>query len=283
MPPTRIAPGRHRPQSRLRLLAGSVTSTDPRLDLVERFFRGTGSTYDVMVHAATLGLDRLWKRRMIQIVREQVGRPRAILDLACGTGLSTFAFARAFPEARIVGVELREEYLDRARTKCRGGRYPHVEFVLSRAEAFESTEPFDVVTASYLAKYADLPVLVEHIAGARHAVPLLAHGGLLVMHDFTLPPNRIILAVWRGYFRMLQTVGAKIVPAWKAIYDGLPVLIEQTRWTSELTTLLHARGFRDVTFERLTLGGSAIITARRPTPASTDTPSAPPPTRSRPD
>ena len=241
-----------------------MTVTDPRLDLVERFFRGTGSTYDVMVHAATLGLDRLWKRRMVQIVREQVGRPRTILDLACGTGLSTFAFARAFPEARIVGVELREEYLVRARAKRERRHYPNVEFVLSRAEAFETTEPFDVVTASYLAKYADLPVLVEHVAGAWHAVPLLANGGLFMMHDFTLPPNRITLAVWRGYFRMLQTVGSRIVPAWRAIYDGLPVLIEQTRWTSELTTLLRARGFRDVTLERLTLGGSAIITARRP-------------------
>jgi len=239
--------------------------SDPRLDLVERFFRGTGSTYDVMVHAATLGLDRLWKRRMVQIVRERVGRPRAILDLACGTGLSTFAFARAFPEARIVGVELREEYLQRA--KRRATRYPNVEFVLSRAEAFETDQPFDVVTASYLAKYADLPVLVEHVVGARHAVPLLANGGLLMMHDFTLPPNRITLAIWRGYFRLLQTIGSRIFPAWKAIYDGLPVLIEQTRWTSELTTLLCARGFRDVALERLTLGGSAIITARRPTPA----------------
>jgi len=217
-----------------------------------------------MVHAATLGLDRFWKRRMVQIVREQVGEPHSILDLACGTGLSTFAFSRAFPEARIVGVELREEYLIRARAKREVRRYPNVEFVLSRAEAFETTEPFDVVTASYLAKYADLPVLVEHVAGARHAVPLLANGGLFMMHDFTLPQNRITLAVWRGYFRTLQTVGAKIVPAWRAIYDGLPVLIEQTRWTSELTTLLHARGFRDVTFEWQTLGGSAIITARRP-------------------
>ena len=229
---------------------------DPRLDLVERFFRGTGSTYDFMVHAATLGLDRLWKRRMVQIVREQVGRPRAILDLACGTGLSTFAFARAFPETRIVGVELRDEYLQRA--KRRAVRYPNVEFVLSRAEAFETDAPFDVVTASYLAKYADLPVLVDRAAA------WLVPGGLFMMHDFTLPPNRIALAVWRGYFRMLQTVGARIVPAWRAIYEGLPVLIEQTRWTSELTTLLRARGFRDVTFEWQTLGGSAIITARRP-------------------
>ena len=195
---------------------------------------------------------------MVRIVRERVWRPQAILDLACGTGLSTFAFARAFSETRIVGVELREEYLVRARAKRERRRYPNVEFVLSRAEAFETTEPFDVVTASYLAKYADLPVLVDRAAG------WLVPGGLFMMHDFTLPPNRITLAVWRGYFRMLQTVGAKIVPAWRTIYDGLPVLIEQTRWTSELTTLLRARGFRDVTLEQLTLGGSAIITAHRP-------------------
>ncbi|MFZ5877491.1 MAG: class I SAM-dependent methyltransferase [Nitrospirota bacterium] len=247
-------------------------SADPRLDLVERFFRGTGATYDFMVHAATLGVDRLWKRRMVRIVRAHMDEPRAILDLACGTGLSTFAFARAFPRARIVGVELRDEYLQRARAKCVGVRpnaptairYPNVKFVLSRAEAYRTDEPFDVVSASYLAKYADLPVLVDQLAGARQAVPLLAPDGLLIMHDFTLPPNRIALAVWRAYFWFLQRVGAKIFPSWKEIYDGLPKLIEATQWTSELPTLLRDRGFQDVTFEWQTLWGAAIVTARRP-------------------
>lgn len=242
----------------------SPLSSDPRLALVERFFRGTGSTYDCMVHVTTLGIDRRWKRRMTRIVRERIGEPSAILDLACGTGLSTFAFARAFPRARIVGVELRKEYLDRARAKCLSGsrtaltRYPNVEFVLSRAEDYATDRRFDVVTASYLAKYADLPVLVDRAAAWLHP------GGLFMMHDFTLPPNRITLAVWRGYFRMLQTVGSRICPSWKAIYDGLPKLIERTRWTNELTALLRERGFRDVTFEWQTLWGSAIITARRP-------------------
>jgi demethylmenaquinone methyltransferase/2-methoxy-6-polyprenyl-1,4-benzoquinol methylase len=230
----------------------------PSLDLVERFFRGTGSTYDFMVHAATFGIDRFWKQRMVRIVRERVGEPRSIVDLACGTGLSTFAFSRAFPTCRIVGVELRDEYLQRARAKRERGRYPNVDFVLNRAETFETTDRFDVVSGSYLAKYADLPLLVER--SRQWLVP----GGLFMMHDFTLPPNRAALAVWRGYFWLLQAVGSRIFPSWKAIYDGLPVLIERTRWTSELTTLLRERGFRDVTLERLTLGGSAIITARRP-------------------
>ena len=241
---------------------GSVSS-DRRLELIERFFQGTGSTYDFMVHVATLGIDRLWKRRMVQIVRERVGEPRTILDLACGTGISTFAYARAFPRARITGVELRDEYLQRARVKLAADPDPRIEFILSRAEAYASERPFDVVSASYLAKYADLPLLVDQLVGARHAMPLLAPDGLLIMHDFTLPPNRVALAAWRLYFWMLQTIGTEIFPAWKEIYDGLPVLIEQTRWASELQTLLRDRGFRDVTFEWQTLWGSAIVTARR--------------------
>ncbi|MFZ5863801.1 MAG: class I SAM-dependent methyltransferase [Nitrospirota bacterium] len=231
---------------------------DSRLDLVERFFRGTGPTYDFMVHAATLGIDRLWKRRMVRIVREQVGEPRAILDLACGTGISTFAFARAFPNAKIVGVELRDEYLQRARAKLATNPDSRIDFVLSRAEDFTTDQRFDVVSASYLAKYADLSVLVDKIG--RWLVP----NGLLIMHDFTLPPNRIALAVWRGYFWLLQTIGVKIFPAWKEIYDGLPELIETTQWTSELPDLLRRAGFRDVAFEWQTLWGSAIVTARRP-------------------
>lgn len=120
-----------------------------------------------------------------------------------------------------------------------------------------------MVSASYLAKYADLPLLVDRLVGARHAAPLLAPDGLLIMHDFALPPNRIALAVWRVYFWLLQTIGTKIFPTWKEIYDGLPKLIESTQWTSELQALLRNRGFRDVTFEWQTLWGAVIVTARR--------------------
>ena len=75
---------------------------DPRLELVERFFRGTGATYDLVVNAATFGIDRRWKRRLVGLIPAHATR---ILDLACGTGISTAAIARRFPQAGIVGVE----------------------------------------------------------------------------------------------------------------------------------------------------------------------------------
>jgi demethylmenaquinone methyltransferase/2-methoxy-6-polyprenyl-1,4-benzoquinol methylase len=65
-----------------------------------------------MVTLATLGIDRRWKRRIVELLPPQ---PSAVLDLACGTGISTLAVADRYPYCRVVGVELREEYLERAR------------------------------------------------------------------------------------------------------------------------------------------------------------------------
>lgn len=226
---------------------------DPRLALVERFFRGTGATYDRVVDLATFGIDRRWKRRIVGMIPPEAAR---ICDLACGTGISTLAIARAFPRAAVTGVELREEYLALARGKLARLGTKNVELVLSRAEDYRPAEPFDCVAASYLAKYADLPRLV---AGCR---AMLKEGGVLLMHDFTFPPGRARVALFRLYFWMLQALGA-FMPAWREIYHGLPKLIEEARWLPELEDALRAGGFRDIRVEHLTLYGSAIVSARK--------------------
>ena len=227
----------------------SSVADDRRLELVERFFRGTGSTYDLVVNTATFGIDRWWKRRIVALIPPHATR---ILDLACGTGISTAAIARRFPDAHIVGVELREEYLVIARRKL-----PNVELVLSRAEDYRSTLPFDCITSSYLAKYADLPRLVPQCR------EMLRDGGVLLMHDFTYPPNRALVALWRIYFKALQLIGGALLPAWREIYYGLPTLIERTRWLPELQALLAQHRFREIRVEHLTAYGSAIVTARK--------------------
>ncbi|HKQ26959.1 MAG TPA: class I SAM-dependent methyltransferase [Burkholderiales bacterium] len=231
-----------------------MPDSDPRLALVERFFRGTGGTYDTVVNVATFGIDRLWKRRIVNQIPAGATR---ILDLACGTGISTIAIARRFPDSRIVGVELREEYLALAREKLNRYRINNIEFVLSRAEDYRSTEPFDCISSSYLAKYADLPVLV------RNCHEMLKPGGLLLMHDFTFPPNPALVVLFRLYFKALQAIGGALLPTWREIYYGLPRLIEETRWLPELQQALAQNGFSEVRTQYLTAYGSAIVSARR--------------------
>jgi demethylmenaquinone methyltransferase/2-methoxy-6-polyprenyl-1,4-benzoquinol methylase len=226
---------------------------DPRLELIERFFAGTGRTYDFMVHAATFGIDALWKRRIVERIPPGAER---ILDLACGTGISTLAIARRFPQSRIVGVELREEYLSIARAKIARLGLRQIDLVLSRAEDYRSAEPFDCISSSYLAKYADLERLVPNCRA------MLKPGGMLLVHDFTFPPKASLVAVWRVYFRAMQVIGGFFYPSWREIYYGLPKLIEETRWLPELGRLLAANGFSNTRIEHLTAYGSAIVSAR---------------------
>lgn len=225
-----------------------------RAALVERFFAGTGTTYDFMVTAATLGIDRWWKRAIVASIPAGA---RRILDLASGTGILTFAIARRFPAAHVVGVELRAEYNDIARRRARQRGVNNVQFICRRAEDYRSPEPFDAIVSSYLAKYAELDVLVDN------ARAMLREGGLFLMHDFTLPPKRQLLWLWRGHFWLLQALGTPLFPAWREIFYGLPRLIQQTRWPQELALALESDGFRDIRRRDLTLYGSAMVSARR--------------------
>jgi demethylmenaquinone methyltransferase/2-methoxy-6-polyprenyl-1,4-benzoquinol methylase len=234
---------------------GSRDADDSRLELVERFFEGTGATYDSMVYWATLGFDARWKKRMLEHIPEGDG---PILDLACGTGISTLSIARRFPRRRVIGVELRGEYLKFARQKVAGQSIPNVELVLSRAEDYRSALAFDCITSSYLAKYADLALLTKHC----HA--MLRPGGVLMMHDFTLPPTGWKHSTWRLYFFVTRRTVARALPEWQEIYHGLPELIEETRWVPQLQDALAGNGFREIKTEYLTFGSAGIVAAVKP-------------------
>lgn len=230
-------------------------SGDNRHGLVERFFSGTGSTYDYVVNVATLGIDRRWKRAIIDEIPDSAHR---ILDLACGTGILTLRIASRYPSCKVIGVELRNEYLDIARAKARRQGARNVEFVQSAAENYFSNLPFDCIVSSYLAKYVDLESLV------RNCKSMLRPGGRLITHDFSYPPKPYLVKIWRMYFKLLQTIGSPLLPQWREIFFGLPVLIESTRWVCELEQALKAHGFDDIHFRALTLHGSTLATGRAP-------------------
>jgi demethylmenaquinone methyltransferase/2-methoxy-6-polyprenyl-1,4-benzoquinol methylase len=189
---------------------------------------------------------------MLELIPEGDG---PVLDLACGTGISTLSIARRFPHRQVIGVELRDEYLQVAREKIRRQPIDNVELVLCRAEDFRSATRFDCITSSYLAKYADLPLLT------RNCRDMLRPQGVLMMHDFTYPPKPALVAVWRLYFMVMRHTVARIFPAWGEIYQGLPRLIEETQWLATLQDSLARNRFSDVRLEYLTVYGSAIVRA----------------------
>jgi len=224
-----------------------------KLETVYRFFTGTGSSYDRVVFACTCGFDGRWKKKILAKIPDG---PVRILDQGCGTGILTLEIARAFPGCEVTGVELREEYLELAREKARAEGTGNVRFILGRAEDVVPEGEFDCITSSYLAKYAELGILV---ANARK---MLRPGGLVIMHDFTRPSNLVFLSMWHAWFRILRFAGGRVWPEWRSVFSELPEFLHRSPWLPELLATLEEQGFTGIESEPLTFGASVIVTAR---------------------
>lgn len=98
-----------------------------------------------------------------------------ILVAGCGTGQESFAIAKRFPEARVVGMDFSPRSVELARQfqAQRAGEYPHVEFsvgdLTDPALPAALGEPFDFVSCqgvlTYIPAFADcFPVLRACVA-----------------------------------------------------------------------------------------------------------------------
>ncbi len=227
--------------------------------LITEFFSSTGGSYNAVVNGFTLGIDHLWKKKMVHHLAASSDRPapKRILDLACGTGLLTFAIAKRFPDSQVVAVDISAGYLEVAWRKAHKKKIHNVSFVLSPAEEFIPNDRFDAVTASYLPKYADLPRLIQNLSG------MVNPGGMVLFHDFTYPKSRFLQWLFEGYFKLIPTIGGLLYPEWKSVLCQLPDVIRKTQWVTELTETLKKGPFDAICVESLTLEGSALVSARR--------------------
>ncbi|MCX3285244.1 class I SAM-dependent methyltransferase [Streptomyces sp. NEAU-H22] len=113
-----------------------------------------------------------------------------LLDLGCGTGVSTRALLRAAPRARITAVDASAGMLSRALDKP----WPEsVRFLHLSAEELSTAGegPFDAVFAAYLFRNVSDPDAV--LATVR---TLLRPGGRLAVHEYSLGGSPAHRALW---------------------------------------------------------------------------------------
>ncbi len=171
---------------------------------VNDLFETVARRYDLINDAQSLGLHRLWKRRVARIANVRPGDRS--LDVCCGTG--DLAFALAAQGADVVGLDFSEAMLAVAKSKV-GGRKSGVVRPESAVHSPEflhgdalhcpfSDGSFDVVTVGY-----GLRNLSSWEAGLGEMVRVAKPGGRLLVLDFGKPE----CALWRaGYFGYLKLV-----------------------------------------------------------------------------
>ena len=226
-----------------------------REDVVDKFFHGTGRSYDRVVDITTYGLDRHWKRQLLKLIPRGAGR---ILDLACGTGIVTKRIHKLHPEAQIVGVDITEEYLAVAREKF-AEIEADVTFIHSNAEEMELEGQFDAVVSCYIPKYVDPDILLERLEG--HVAP----GGIVALHDFDYPRGWLSRGIWNTHMWLLKHVGRRMFPQWKVVFEeNLAELIRESKWTRRYKQAFERHGYTRIRHDRLSWRSASIISAMRP-------------------
>jgi trans-aconitate 2-methyltransferase len=113
--------------------------------------------------------------------------PRRILDLGCGSGLSTLELRRAFPKAEIVGVDVSPDML-----KAAAKRLPDAIFREGDAASFDS-RGFDLVFANAVFHWVP-----GHLAAISRLAQALPPGGCLAVQmpdNEQEPSHRLMRAI----------------------------------------------------------------------------------------
>jgi ubiquinone/menaquinone biosynthesis C-methylase UbiE len=109
---------------------------------------GGARYYDLLLNVLSLGQYSYFIRQIIGKMGIKPGQ--SILDLGSGTGKNEcFMAEKVGPYGKIVGVDISDEMLSRARKRC--GNYPNVTFKKQRAELpLPYKEDFETVFISFV-------------------------------------------------------------------------------------------------------------------------------------
>ena len=226
---------------------------------VEMMFDNIAPTYDKLNHIMSLNIDRVWRRRVMRIVRR--AKARKIMDVATGTGDLAIAMAKRVDRTQILGVDLSEEMLAVARRKVeKQGLEERIMLEKGEAENLDmvATESIDATTVAFGVRN------FENIErGLCEIFRTLKPGGKLVVLEFSMPKNRLVRWVYSQYaHRLLPRIGGMISKD-KQAYTYLPDSVEEFPSPERFADMLRGVGFKSVKTRSQSFGIAYIYDATK--------------------
>jgi ubiquinone/menaquinone biosynthesis methyltransferase len=190
-------------------------------------------------------------------------RPDArLLDLCCGTGLSTAQLQRVYPTASIDALDASAGMLDVARKKP---ALRKVSFLLGDAmapAAAGATGPYDGILMAYGIR--NMPDRDQALAGV---LSLLAPGGTVCFHEYSVADSFRASLTWKLVSSAIIVPSGRLFSGEARIYEYLRESVLAFDGVSAFTQRLRAAGFTDVHVEPMDGWQRGILhsfIARRP-------------------
>jgi len=224
---------------------------------VNSMFGRIARRYDVANRLLSGGVDRGWRRRLTRAVAAH--QPRAVLDLATGSGDVAFALSRVLPKTTaIIGMDFCQPMLDEAEIKKAAQSETFANIAFRQGDGLDlplESQTVDAVTVSFgLRNMADRHRALQEM----HRV--LRPGGHLYVLEFSQP---------YGWFRPFYYFYLKYMLPWiagwvtgdRGAYEYLCGSVETFPRHTELSEEIRRAGFPTVSVDRLTFGIVALHSA----------------------
>jgi demethylmenaquinone methyltransferase/2-methoxy-6-polyprenyl-1,4-benzoquinol methylase len=221
---------------------------------VATMFNNVAGTYDFLNHFFSLGIDKLWRRKLVKLIGKS--NPKQILDVATGTADLAIAETKLNPD-KIIGVDISEKMLDVGREKTK--KYPNIELQLADGENLPFAEnTFDAVSISFGIRNFE-----NAIAGLSEMRRVLKPNGKVFVLEFSKPTNWFFKKIYYFYFCYVLPFVGKIVSKDARAYTYLPESVKIFPDGKKFVELLQYAGFKNIECEPLTFGISTIYIAEK--------------------
>lgn len=224
----------------------------PDASAIKEMFEGVAPRYDFLNRVLSLGIDRGWRRRVVESL--ELRPEHRVLDLCCGTGDLALEIAR---EAPCTACDFSWNMLTRAREKSISAGRP---VTLACADALElpfGCDVFDRATIAF-----GIRNLESMSAGLSEIRRVLKPGGRIAILEFSQPNRAWLKLPYRIYLDwLLPAVGGLV--SRKEAYRYLAESIQGFPVPEVLNRLLEEAGFSEPGYTRLTGGIVALHLASK--------------------
>jgi demethylmenaquinone methyltransferase/2-methoxy-6-polyprenyl-1,4-benzoquinol methylase len=239
----------------------TAVSEETKKKQVERMFDSIAPKYDFLNHFFSMGIDVLWRKKCIRILKRETRTPRTILDMATGTGDFAIEAVRMGLTSHMTAMDLSQGMLDVGIKKVAAkGLTDRITLIQGDSENLPfKDEAFDAYTVAFgVRNFEDLD------RGLSEMYRVLTPGSLTVILEFSNPKSFPIKQLFGFYFKHVMPVLGRLISKDPAAYTYLPESVKAFPEGTEFLERLKTARFIDLRAISLTGGIASIYLGRKP-------------------
>lgn len=235
---------------------------EAKREQVEKMFNHISSTYDTLNTTLSLGIDRRWRKALIKTLRQhfEPSQPIRLLDVATGTADLAIMAAEAYPEARVLGIDIADRMMDIGRYKvARHALTARVDLKHADCTALPYEDgTFDAVISSFALR--NFQQLDRAYSEMRR---VLKPGGRMVVIDLCAPVRFPMKQVFSIYKNVLMPFAGLLISHDRKAYSYLPATMAAIPQGEAMSAIIRKAGWQQVQYQRLLFDMCMLYSAQK--------------------